>query len=74
MFVFTCLSGSIEDFNIFELYTDACPELHSICGVVFAASLNGAISMGPKKNRTRIKQSVNEHSYNMKYCSKQHKD
>lgn len=49
MFVFTCLSGSIEDFNIFELYTDACPELHSICSVVFAASLNGAISMGPKK-------------------------
>lgn len=27
-----------------------------------------------KTTRTRIKQSVNEHSYNMKYCSKQHKD
>lgn len=47
--VSTCLSGSIENFNIFELYTNACPELHSICSVVFVASLNGAISMGPKK-------------------------
>lgn len=44
----TLLSGSVENLDVFQLYTNASPELHSICSVVFAASLNGAIGMSPK--------------------------
>lgn len=50
----TCLSCSVENLDIFQLYSNARPELHSICSIVFVASLNGAVSMGPKKGGKNV--------------------
>lgn len=50
----TLLPGPVENFNVFQLYTNACSELHSICSIVFAASLNGAIGMSPKQKTTKL--------------------
>lgn len=47
----TLLPGPVENFDVFQLYTNACPELHSICSIVFAASFNGAIGMSPKQRQ-----------------------
>ena len=44
----TLLSGSVENLDVFQLYTNAGPELDRICGVVFVASLDGAIGMSPR--------------------------
>lgn len=44
----TLLPGPVENLDVFQLHTDAGPELHSICSIVFAASLNGAIGMSSK--------------------------
>lgn len=53
MFVFlrvpTLLPGPVENLDVFQLHTDAGPELHCICSIVFAASLNGAIGMSSKE-------------------------
>lgn len=43
------LPGPVENLDIFKLHTNASPELHSICSIVFAASLNGAICMSSKE-------------------------
>lgn len=43
----TLLPAPVENLDVFQLYTNASPELHSICCVVFATSLNGAIGMSP---------------------------
>lgn len=59
VYVPTLLSGPVENLNVFQLYTNACPELHSICSIVFASSLNGAIGMGPKQNNKKLW--VNKH-------------
>lgn len=50
----TLLPGLVEDLDVFQLHADAGPELHGICGVVFAASLYGAIGMSPNKKNTKI--------------------
>lgn len=41
----TLLPGPVENLDVFQLHTNAGPELHSICSIVFAASFNGAIGM-----------------------------
>lgn len=48
----TLLPGPVKNFDVFQLYANACPELHSICSIVFAPSLNGAIGVSPKQNTT----------------------
>ncbi len=48
----TLLPCPVEDLDVFQLYTNAGPELHSICSVVFAASFNGAICVSPKQQTT----------------------
>lgn len=47
--VATLLPGPVENLYVFQLYTNASPELHSIRSVVFAASLDGAVSMSPEQ-------------------------
>lgn len=49
----TLLPGPVEHLDVFQLYTNASPELHSICSVVFVASLNGAIGMRPEQTKTK---------------------
>lgn len=45
MFSLTLLPGLVENLDVFQLHADAGPELHGVCGVVFATSLYGAIGM-----------------------------
>ena len=54
MCVRTLLSSSVENLDVFQLYTDASPELHSICRIVFAASLYGSIGMSPEQNKIKL--------------------
>ena len=44
----TLLPGPVEHLDVFQLHTDASPELQCICSIVFAASLNGAVGMSPE--------------------------
>lgn len=46
----TLLPGPIENLDVFQLYTNTSPQRHRVCGVVFVASLYGAISMCPGSN------------------------
>lgn len=39
------LPGSVEDFNILELHTNAFPQVHHFSGIVFIPPLNGAIGV-----------------------------
>lgn len=54
----TLLSGPVEHLDVLELDADASPELHSVCGVVFVASLNGAVCVSPEQKATKAKQSL----------------
>lgn len=49
------LPGLVENLDVFELHADAGPELHGICGVVFAASLYRTICMSPNNNKKTIR-------------------
>lgn len=53
--IHTLLSCTVEDFNVFELYTNACSQIHHVCDVVLVSSLDGAIGMCPIANRKREK-------------------
>ena len=55
MCVPTLLPGSVENLDVFQLHTNSSPELHSICSIIFAASLNGAIGMSPKKKTDQLR-------------------
>lgn len=50
----TLLPGPVEDLDVFQLYTNACPELHGICSVVFAASLDGAIGVSSAQKTIKL--------------------
>lgn len=52
MTVFTLLPGPIENLDVLKLYTNARSELHGICSIVFAASLNRPIGMSPEQKKT----------------------
>lgn len=54
------LPGPVENLDVFQLHTNTSPELHSICSIVFVASLNGAIGMSSKEKGHLIAK------YNMK--------
>lgn len=41
----------VEDFDVFELDTDASPQVQRLSGVVFVTPLDGAIGMGPTERR-----------------------
>lgn len=48
----TLLPGPVENLDVFQLHTNAGPELHRIRSVVFVASLDGAVSMSPERKTT----------------------
>lgn len=51
MHLFTQLSVSVENLDVLQLHTNACPELHSIRRVVFVSSFNGAVGMSPDRQQ-----------------------
>lgn len=51
----TLLPCPVENLDVFQLNTNACPELHSISSVVFVASLDGAICMGSKQQTKTLR-------------------
>ena len=50
----TLLPGPVENLDVFQLHTNASPELHSICSIVLVASLNRAIGMSPKQKAAKL--------------------
>lgn len=44
----TFLPVPVEDFDVFELDTDARSQGHRVCGIVFAPALDGAIGVSPE--------------------------
>lgn len=47
VYIFTLLSGLVEDLDVFQLYSNTSPQRHRVSGIVLAPSFNRAISVGP---------------------------
>lgn len=43
----TFLPVPVEDFDVFELDTNACSQGHRVCSIVFTPTFDGAIGMSP---------------------------